>query len=135
MARYMLDTDTVSHALRGYGHAGERLLALNPSDVCMSALTLSELRYGADLRGSRKLHRLIEAFASGVDTVPFDAECAGLYGRVASLLDKKGTPIGVFDALIAAHALSLDVTLVTNNTRHFTRVDGLRTENWTHPAT
>ncbi len=131
MARYMLDTDTVSYALRGYGHAGERVLALSPSDVCMSALTLSELRYGADLRGSRKLHRLIDAFADGVDTVPYGAGAAVAYGRLAAALDKKGSPIGVFDALIAAHALSLDLTLVTNNTKHFSRVAGLTIENWT----
>jgi len=131
MARYMLDTDTVSYALRGYGNAGRHMLTLSPSDVCMSALTLSELRYGADLRGSRKLHRLIDAFASAVETAPFDAASATDYGRVAAALDKKGTPIGVFDALIAAHAMSLGVTLVTNNTKHFGRVAGLKIENWT----
>src|SRR6478736_7467782 len=89
MARYMLDTDTVSYALRGYGNAGRHMLELSPSDVCMSALTLSELRYGADLKGSRKLHRLIDAFAGGVDAVPFDATSAAHYGRVAAALDKK----------------------------------------------
>ncbi len=130
MARYMLDTDTVSYALRGHGHAGRHMLELSPSDVCVSALTLSELRYGADLRGSRKLHRLIDAFAASVDAVPFDARSAARYGQVAAALDKKGTPIGVFDALIAAHALSLDLTLVTNNTKHFARIPGLSIENW-----
>lgn len=130
MARYMLDTDTVSYALRGHGHAGRHMLELSPSDVCVSALTLSELRYGADLRGSRKLHRLIDAFAGSVEAVPFDARSAARYGQVAAALDKKGTPIGVFDALIAAHALSLDLTLVTNNTKHFARIPGLSIENW-----
>lgn len=130
MARYMLDTDTVSYALRGYGNAGRHLLTLNPSDVRMSSLTLSELRYGADLRGSRKLHLLIDAFVSSVEVVPCDEASAVAYGRVAAALDKKGTPIGVFDALIAAHALSLGLTLVTNNTKHFGRVAGLKTENW-----
>jgi len=96
MPAYMLDTDTVSFALRGQGRVAARLLEHRPSELCISSITLAELRYGAEARRSRKLHRLISTL----------------------------------DTLIAAHALSLRLTFVTNNTRHFRRVPGLATENW-----
>lgn len=126
----MLDTDSVSFALRGHGQVGARLLEHAPSEVCMSAITLAELRYGADLRKSRKLHRLIDAFASAVTVVAFDESCATAFGKVASKLVAQGRPIGQLDSLIAAHALALGVTLVTNNEKHFSRVEGLKVLNW-----
>jgi tRNA(fMet)-specific endonuclease VapC len=126
----MLDTDTVSFALRGVGGVSTRLLAHKPSEICISAITLAELRYGADRRGSRKLHGLIDTFAAAVTVVPFDEAVATQFGSVAATLVNQGTPIGDFDALIAAHALALNLTLVTNNTKHFSRVQGLRLENW-----
>jgi tRNA(fMet)-specific endonuclease VapC len=126
----MLDTDTVSFALRGQGRVAERLLEHRPPDLCMSAITLAELRYGADNRRSKKLHRLIDIFSESVAAVPFDALAASRFGVVAAQLTRSGTPIGGFDSLIAAHALSLGLTLVTNNTEHFSRVSGLKVENW-----
>jgi tRNA(fMet)-specific endonuclease VapC len=126
----MLDTDTVSFALRGEGRVAEGLLDHRPSDLCVSAITLAELNYGADAKRSRKLRRLIDTFAQSVQTVPFDAHAAGRFGTVAAALARKGTPIGGFDTLIAAHALALGLTLVTNNTQHFSRVSGLKVENW-----
>jgi tRNA(fMet)-specific endonuclease VapC len=130
MPRYMLDTDTVSYALRGIGKVAARLLEHRPSELCVSSVTLAELRYGADLRRSRKLHGLIDDFVAGVQVEPFEAEAAARFGSVAARLTRSGTPIGEFDALIAAHALALGATLVSNNTRHFHRVTDLRTENW-----
>ena len=126
----MLDTDTVSFALRGEGHVTERLLDHRPSDLCVSAITLAELNYGADAKRSKKLRRLIDTFVESVPTVPFDAQAAGRFGAVAAALVRAGTPIGGFDTLIAAHALALGLTLVTNNTQHFSRVSGLKVENW-----
>lgn len=126
----MLDTDTVSFVLKGEGEAAANLTAHAPSQICMSAMTLSELRFGADKRGSKRLHRLIDAFTESVEVVPFGGEAAATFGRLCSNLESKGEPIGVFDTLIAAHALSLDLTLVTNNTKHFGRVRGLKTRNW-----
>jgi tRNA(fMet)-specific endonuclease VapC len=132
--RFMLDTDTVSFVLRGEGRAAENLTARTPSEVCLSAISLSELRFGAEKRRSKRLHRLIDVFASTVDVVPFDTAAAAAFGRIAASLESKGSPIGAFDTLIAAHALSLELTLVTNNTKHFVRVRGLKTENWLHGA-
>ncbi|HEU4508304.1 MAG TPA: type II toxin-antitoxin system VapC family toxin [Pyrinomonadaceae bacterium] len=130
MMRYLLDTDSVSFALRGQGEVGARLQTKRPSDLCISAITLAELRYGADRKGSRKLHALIDTFAAAVEVVSFDETAAAEFGRIGSILAERGTPIGEFDALIAAHAIALRCTLVTNNVRHFARVQGLVVENW-----
>jgi tRNA(fMet)-specific endonuclease VapC len=126
----MLDTDTVSYALRGHGQVAERILEHPPSTLCISSITLAELRYGADLRGSQKLHRLIETFVSFVSVQPIDDSVANGFGAVAAKLTRLGIPIGPYDTLLAAHALVLGVTLVTNNARHFERVDGLNATNW-----
>jgi tRNA(fMet)-specific endonuclease VapC len=128
--RYLLDTDSVSFALRGQGEVGTRLRGHRPSDLCISAITLAELRYGADRKGSKKLHGLIDTFASAVEVVSFDELAAAEFGRIGSILAERGTPIGEFDVLIAAHAVALRCTLVTNNVRHFSRVPGLSVENW-----
>ena len=130
MPSYMLDTDTVSFALRGQGRVATRLLAHRPSEICMSSLTLAELRYGAALRRSRKLSRLIDTFADSVTVADFDRAAAERYGVVGALLSRRGATIGTIDTLIAAHALTLGLTLVTHNEKHFTRVPELKIETW-----
>src|SRR5215469_3208711 len=100
--KYLLDTDSVSYALRGQGEVGTRIRNERPSDLCMSAISLAELRYGAERKGSRKLHGLIDTFASAVEVVSFDEAAAVEFGRLASILADRGTPIGEFDVLIAA---------------------------------
>ena len=127
---YMLDTDTVSFAMRGKGGVKDHLRTHRPSELCISTLTLAELRHGADGKGSRRLHAAIDLFASAVLVAPFDALAAAWFGKVYTALTRQGTRIGDFDTLIASHALSLDLTLVTNNAKDFGRVAGLRMENW-----
>lgn len=129
--KYLLDTDSVSFALRGHGDVASRIRACRPSDLCMSAITVAELRYGADRKGSRKLHGLIDIFVAAIEVASFDEAAAAEFGRIASVLAERGTPIGEFDVLIAAHAVTLRCTLVTNNVRHFSKVPALRVENWT----
>ena len=128
--RYLLDTDSVSYALRGQGDVADRIRMRRPSELCMSAITLAELRFGADRKGSRKLHGLIDVVASAVEVAPFDEGAAAEFGRIGSYLAERGTPIGELDVLIAAHAVALRCTLVTNNARHFSKVPGLSLENW-----
>jgi tRNA(fMet)-specific endonuclease VapC len=128
--KFMLDTDTVSYVLRNEGNAAAQLTAHLPSEVCISVITLSELRFGAEKRKSRKLNALIDTFVAAVEPMPFDAAAAATFGRVRAGLESKGRPIGLLDALIASHALSLGVALVTNNARHFSGIPGLRTVNW-----
>jgi tRNA(fMet)-specific endonuclease VapC len=129
--KYMLDTDTVSYALRGHGKVGDHILEHKPSALCISAVTLAELRFGADKRGSRKLHRLIDTFVNSIVPLAFDAPAAAQLGRVAASLASKRVPIGIFDAMIAAHAMANELFLVTNNEKHFRRITALRCENWT----
>lgn len=126
----MLDTDTVSHALRGQGHAAQLVARSQRSDLCVSAITVAELRYGAARRASERLHLLIDGFLADISVLPFDRSCAETYGKIAHDLSSRGIGIGDFDLLIAAHALTLDLTLVTNNLKHFSRVRGLNVESW-----
>jgi len=130
MPRYMLDADTVSYALRGHGQVGIRLLEHQPSEVCISAITLAELNFGAQAKRSQKIRRAILRFTHDIAVVPFDEASAERFGVVATALAARGQPIGLYDTLVAAQALSLGLTVVTNNTRHFSRVPGLAVENW-----
>jgi len=100
----MLDTDSVSYALRGEGNVAARILQRRPSELCMSSVTLAELRFGAHKRGSRRLQRLIDTFVASVAPLPFDAAAADGFGRLAAELALKGTPIGAFDAMTAEAA-------------------------------
>lgn len=128
--KFMLDTDSVSYALRGEGRVGEAILEHAPSELCVSSLTVAELCFGADRRKSRKLHRLIDAFVSGVAVVSFGENEARTYGKIGALLSARGTPIGQLETMIASHALQLDLTVVTRNTAHFGAVPDLRIVSW-----
>jgi tRNA(fMet)-specific endonuclease VapC len=127
---FMLDTDSVSYALRGHGTLGAEISRRRRSEICVSAVTVAELRFGADKRRSRRIHAAVDAFLSAIEVAPFDQVAAARFGVVAAALVRSGTPIGQMDTLIAAHALALDATLVTNNHRHFSRVPALRVANW-----
>lgn len=126
----MLDTDSVSYVIRGVGKVALEMVRHLPSELCISSITAAELRYGADRKGSKRLHRLIDSFTAGITVEPFDARCAVHYGLLASELARRGSAMGDTDTLIAAHAVALKVTLVTNNEKHFRRVHGLKVENW-----
>jgi len=126
----MLDTDTISFALRGEGRVGAKILSNDPSALCVSAISVAELRFGADHRGSSRLHAKIDTFIRNIEIVPFDDVCARHFGTIASALARKGTPIGQLDVLIAATAIAARATLVTNNVKHFIRIRDLRVENW-----
>jgi len=128
--KFLLDTDSVSYALRGEGCVAEQIRAHRPSELGLSAITLAELRFGAERRQSRRLDRLIDAFVGDVAVVPFEAEAADRFGKLAAALVSKGTPIGALDTMIAAHALQLGLTLVTHNLKHFRRVRGLKVADW-----
>ena len=128
--KFLLDTDSVSYALRQQGRVADQIRGHRPSELALSAVTLAELRFGANRRGSRRLHRLIDAFVGDVAVMPFDGEAADRFGKVAAALVSKGTPIGALDTMIAAHALQLGLTLVTHNLKHFRRVRGLKVADW-----
>jgi tRNA(fMet)-specific endonuclease VapC len=130
MPRFMLDGDTVSYAIRGRGRVAAELLRHRPSELCLSSITLAEIQFGAEAKRSQKLRHAIRNFVKDMQVLPFDEPAAVRFAVVAAALGHKGTPIGAFDTLVAAHALSLGVTVITNNTKHFSRVPGLKLENW-----
>jgi tRNA(fMet)-specific endonuclease VapC len=130
MPRFMLDADTVSYAIRGQGQVAARILEHQPSELCISSITWAELRFGAEAKRSPKLRRAIASFGKDVTVMPFDQAAADRFAVVGAALARRGKPIGSFDTLVAAHALSLGLTVVTNNTKHFGRVPKLRVENW-----
>jgi len=130
MPRFMLDADTVSYGIRGEGQVGTRVLQHRPSELCISAITLAELKFGAEAKRSHKLNRSIRSFIKDVAVIAFDEAAADRFALVAAALARRGEPIGALDTLVAAHALSLGLTVVTNNTKHFSRVPGLTVENW-----
>jgi tRNA(fMet)-specific endonuclease VapC len=129
----MLDTDICIYTIkRKPTRVLQRLEELQPGMVVLSAITFAELMNGAKKSQyvEENLDRL-RALSELIEVLPFDIHAAIAYGDVRSHLEKNGVIIGANDLLIAAHALSLDMTLVTNNEREFTRVEGLKIENWT----
>lgn len=127
---YLLDTNTVSFYLRGVPNVAQRLRAEKPSEVAVSAITAFELRYGAMKRQSEKLTAAVEGFLALVAILPFDGPVSARAGALKVELEAKGQPSGLPDLLIAAHALTLGLTLVTNNTKDFAHIPGLRCEDW-----
>ena len=99
-------------------------------EVFTSIIAAAEIRFGAAKRGSARLAQQAETVLSGMDVRAFNAPAEHAYADTRSALEAAGTPIGAFDMLIAAHALALDAILVTDNTREFERVPGLKIENW-----
>jgi len=128
----MLDTDICIYTIkRKPVSVSKRLEMLQPGAVVMSVITFAELINGA--KKSRYVEenvRRLNALSELIEVIPFDKNAAMAYGDVRSDLEKRGLIIGGNDLLIAAHALSLGLTLVTNNDREFSRVNGLRIENW-----
>lgn len=136
MALYMLDTNAVSAVMRGNPLMDERLLKLDPADWCISAVTHSEICYGLSLRPeATTLIRAADAFLAVATTLAWDATAAAAHGRLRAQLRQAGTPIGDFDEMIAAHALSVGAVLVTGNERLFRRISGLAVENWIRGTT
>lgn len=129
--RWMLDTNIVSQLVRDpAGPVFRRLAEHGEGSVCISIMTSSELRYGAVKKGSSRLSEEIDGLLARIQVMPFEREADLHYARVRNALTRSGQPIGPVDYFIAAHALALDLTLVTANDREFSRVPGLRVENW-----
>jgi tRNA(fMet)-specific endonuclease VapC len=128
--RFLLDTDTISFALRGQGGVATELRHRPPSEVCTSSVVVGELDLSVARRGSRRLRRQLDRFYSALAVLSYDEEAARRYGRLAATLLDHGVPIGVEDTMVAAQALSRGLTLVTHNLKHFERVKGLRVEDW-----
>lgn len=130
--RYMLDTNIFIYLCKGtYPAIADRIRTFGPGDIVISSITLAELEFGiAKSSKPEKNRKHFQEFLLPFEVLSFDSGAAVEYGTIRHTLEKAGLPIGPMDMLIAAHALAADVCLVTNNEREFTRVSGLRIENW-----
>lgn len=132
-ARYMLDTNICIYIAKHQPvKVRDRFESLKSGQLVMSAITYGELRYGASKSNQRsKAIAQLEALVNDVPVETLDASVAEAYGEVRSALERQGRPIGNNDLWIGAHALALNLTLVTNNDREFKRIPDLSVENWT----
>lgn len=130
--RYMLDTNICIYAIKNKPESViSSLSEHDPSEICISSITYAELMHGVEKSKAVEKNRMaLNCFLSTIEIVSFDDVAAEEYGRIRADLEKKGTPIGVLDMMIAGHAKSLNYTVVTNNIREFERVENLDLENW-----
>jgi tRNA(fMet)-specific endonuclease VapC len=136
MPRYMLDTDTCSYIMkRSHDAVLKRLAKVPVEDVCISVITKSELLFGVEVSPKRRQDEAaLDAFLHHVEVLDFPDKASSHYARIRADLKARGAMIGANDLLIAAHARSLGLTLITNNTREFRRVRNLSIDNWTAGA-
>ena len=129
---YLLDTNVWVDYLTGrYPKVVDRIQQSPPDDLCVSSVVMAELRYGAEKsQRSSANHRLLDTLAGEVLCVDFDLDGASAYGALRAALERRGRLFGPYDMMIAAHAKSLGLVLVTDSVREFRRVRSLRVENW-----
>lgn len=129
---YLLDTNICIYIIKKRPHkVFEKFKSLSIGEIGISSITLAELQYGV-MKSSQptKNQEALNKFLTPLEIIDFDYSATLMYGMIRADLERKGMSIGPLDTLIAAHALSLNITLVTNNEREFIRVDGLNVENW-----
>jgi tRNA(fMet)-specific endonuclease VapC len=128
---YSLDTNIVSDLVRNpQGRVAAAIARVGEAEVCASIIVAAELRYRAEKRGSARLSAQLAAVMDVLPILPFAPPADTAYGLIRTRLERTGRPIGGNDLLIAAHAVALGLTLVTDNEAEFARVEGLRWENW-----
>lgn len=132
MNLYMLDTDICSYIIRERPvQVLEHFKQVEMEQLCISVVTYAELIFGVEHSSSKKVNReIIDGFVQHLSIISWDEDAAEHYGKIRAYLQAKGTIIGSMDMMIAAHARSQGMTLVTNNDRHFKRVPKLTVENW-----
>ena len=129
--RYMLDTNICIFAMKGRGAALEVRFEAEADRLCISAVTLAELMHGVEKSAARDHNRrALESFGARVAILSFDPGAATAYGAMRSDLERRGLVIGPYDMMIAAHAQSRGLVIVTNNRRELDRVRGLAVEDW-----
>jgi tRNA(fMet)-specific endonuclease VapC len=129
--RRTLDTNICSYILRRHPpDMVERFAVLDRRELWLSVIVAAELRFGAAKLGQPRFHAAVEAWLAGFDVRPWPLEATHQYAQLRATLERQGKPIGGMDLMIAAHALTEDSVLVTNNAREFHRVPGLAVEEW-----
>ena len=131
MKRYLLDTNTVSHLIKAHPVVAKRIVKVPIACLCISAITEAELQFGLAKRPEAKhLHRVVHEFLKRVDILVWDSAIAKIYGCLRAELECQGKLLSPLDMLIAAHALSANAVIVTND-KAFFQVAGLVVEDWT----
>ena len=131
MISYMLDTNICIYVINARpATVLARFRQERLGQIGISSVTAAELAFGVAKSGSARNREALEMFLSPLEVLPFDASVIWHYGELRAGLERRGQPIGALDTMIAAHALASNTILVTNNTREFARVPGLRLENW-----
>jgi tRNA(fMet)-specific endonuclease VapC len=129
--RFLLDTNIVSDLIRHpQGRVAQRIREVGEAQVCTSIIVAAELRFGATKKRSPRLTAQLEAVLGALDVVPFEAPTDAVYGLIRAKLEQAGRPIGGNDLLIAAQAVALGCTIVTDNEGEFGRIEGLPRTNW-----
>src|SRR5208283_4371443 len=129
--RYLLDTNILSDLVRNpQGRIAQQIRKIGEAKVCTSIIVAAELRYGAAKKQSPRLTAQLQAVLGALEVLPLEAPKDTAYGALRARLEKAGTPIGANDLLIAAQALALGYTLVTDNEKEFAQVKDLPRENW-----
>jgi tRNA(fMet)-specific endonuclease VapC len=129
--RFLLDTNILSNLVRRpHGRVADRIKRVGEKQVCTSIIVAAELRYGAAKKGSLRLTSQLEAVLRALEVLSLESPTDAVYGKLRARLERVGQFIGGNDLLIAAHALAMDHTMVTDNEGEFSRVRGLRIENW-----
>lgn len=132
--KYLLDTNICIYLINQRpAHVRPRFEAQAIGDIGVSVITACELAYGVEKSASARNRNALEAFLLPLEIAAFDDSAMWQYAALRAGLERRGTPIGALDTQIAAHALALGCTLVTNNIREFSRIPGLRIENWAEP--
>ncbi|WP_373480258.1 type II toxin-antitoxin system VapC family toxin [Geminocystis sp.] len=128
---YLLDTNILSELLKNpTGIVYEKVKDVGEDKICTSIIVACELKFGAEKKKSAKLKERIELILTNIDILPLIPPVEEHYAQIRTDLENKGTPIGGNDLLIGVHALSLNLTVVTNNVREFSRIPNLKVENW-----
>jgi tRNA(fMet)-specific endonuclease VapC len=132
--RYLLDTNTVSHLIKGHPAVARQVIEVPMASLCISAITEGELLFGLAKRpDAKRLHIVVQEFLRRVDVLPWDSSIAKHYGTVRADMERQGKVLAPLDLLIATHALSVSAVLVTND-RAFCQIADLSIEDWTmHP--
>ncbi|MDZ7324076.1 tRNA(fMet)-specific endonuclease VapC [Kosakonia sacchari] len=132
MLKFMLDTNICIFTIKNKPEIVRQAFNQHNGQMCISSVTLMELIYGAEKSAiPEKNLRVVEGFMARLEVLPYGIDAAVHTGQLRAELARAGTPVGPYDAMIGAHARSLGLVLVSNNTREFARIPGLRLQDWT----
>lgn len=132
---YLLDTNICIYIINNKPpHVFEHFRKYQLNQIAISSISTAELAFGVEKSGSWRNRQALEKFLAPLDVMPFSQQSIWYYAQLRHQLQQQGKPIGSLDMLISAHALSLDATLVTNNTQEFERIIGLKLANWVNPV-